>query len=829
MGYICFKCKKTVGVDIRVFFSHLRRIHNVNSSSRYFECCQTKCHRTFNYIRSFKRHLAQHHIEVKAGESIQAVDMSEVMQERNIQVIVSQPHEEEDDDTNISDELEWDELEQDAVTDRVALFLAKLRAKSSMTLSTVSFVVNETSSLVFDLVSDLQKKTMSFLQRIGQSETPEGQRLNQCFVNAAVPFQNLETEHKQMKYFAQTGYFVQPVEQPLPGVSYTQQRDSKTGIVKQIAVRDTFHRIPLRPLLKLILESPGTMEKIVEWKRKLCDTNSLDETTVMKTSADFLTELFVPLLLYSDDCEVVNPLGSKTSLHKLGFIYFTLKCFPQQCLSRLDSHFLLAVYKADDAKTYGIDAVLESVVADIKDLESNGVEVNTHEFKGTLKVRVVQICGDNLGLNSILGYTESFSGNSVCRWCHVKKLDMRRQTMEDPSLQRNKESHLSDLAQNNPSETGLKRQSVLNNLKYFHVVDNVAPDVMHDILEGVGVYEAKLVLGSLISQKVITLDQVNYRITSYDYGFCDSANKPSTIRPHELKMPDSAMKQTAAQMWCLLRVLPLMIGDLIPEGNMHWELLLCLLTCMEYIFSPSLTQEAVIYLKYIIEEHHSLFLELFPEKHLKPKHHFMLHYPGAIKKLGPLVHYWCMRFEAKHGFFKRLGHVTCNFRNICKTMAFRHQMLLCYNVLSDQMFQHQREVGPGFSVPLSSIEEFGQISHRFQHTPVLADVYIPSWVKWQGTHYRPGMTLIVSHSPDGEPHMGTIQKIVVFESVIKFIVKNWDTIGFERHYFSYSVCPSTVIDCVDIDSIDDFHPLHVVRSYKEGDNSHYVSMRYRLF
>ncbi|KAL1255351.1 hypothetical protein QQF64_013412 [Cirrhinus molitorella] len=335
----------------------------------------------------------------------------------------SQPFVEEDDasEHNAADDMEWDELELNTLQDRVALFLSKLRAKSSMTLSTVNFIVQQTSSLVFDIVGALQRQTMSFLQRFGQSETPEGQQLNQQFANAAEPFQGLDTEHKQMKYFVQAGYLVQPVEQPLPGVSYTQQRDSQTGTVKQVAVQDTFQRIPLCPLLKVILESPGTMEKIMEWKMKLNDSNSLDDTTVLKTSSVFPTEPSVPLLLYNDDCEMVNSLGSKTSIHKLGFIYFTLKCLPPECLSSLDSHFLLAVYKADDAKTYGIDAVLRSVVDDINDLETNGVEVDTAHFKGTLKVWVAQICGDNFGLNSILGYTESFSRNSVCRWCHVKK------------------------------------------------------------------------------------------------------------------------------------------------------------------------------------------------------------------------------------------------------------------------------------------------------------------------------------------------------------------------------------------------------------------------
>ena len=38
---------------------------------------------------------------------------------------------------------------------------------------------------------------------------------------------------------------------------------------------------------------------------------------------------------------------------------------------------------------------------------------------------------------------------------------------------------------------------------------------------------------------------------------------------------DGRVKQKASEMWCLMRVLPLMLGDKIPEDD-HWELLISL-------------------------------------------------------------------------------------------------------------------------------------------------------------------------------------------------------------------------------------------------------------
>lgn len=173
---------------------------------------------------------------------------------------------------------------------------------------------------------------------------------------------------------------------------------------------------------------------------------------------------------------------------------------------------------------------------------------------------------------------------------------------------RDASTHRADLETDNPTKTGLKKDSVLNSLSFYHVTDNVAVDVMHDILEGVGAYKVKLVLKSLIEQKHMSLDKLNYHITSFDYDFTDVGSKPSLISKSDLKNFDSPLRQSAAQMWCLLHLLPLMMGDLIPADSKEYELLLLLLMSMEIIFSPSVTLAATRYLSKIIEDTQLSFL-----------------------------------------------------------------------------------------------------------------------------------------------------------------------------------------------------------------------------
>ena len=47
-------------------------------------------------------------------------------------------------------------------------------------------------------------------------------------------------------------------------------------------------------------------------------------------------------------------------------------------------------------------------------------------------------------------------------------------------------------------------------------------------------------------------------------------------------------------------------------------------------------------------------------------------------RVGPLIHHWTMRFEAKHRYFKKLATTMGNYINIPYSLAVRHQCLQAY-------------------------------------------------------------------------------------------------------------------------------------------------------
>ena len=88
----------------------------------------------------------------------------------------------------------------------------------------------------------------------------------------------------------------------------------------------------------------------------------------------------------------------------------------------------------------------------------------------------------------------------------------------------------------------------------------------------------------------------------------------------------------ASQMWCLSRLLPFLIHDLIPDENADWQLFADLMKIVDLLFSPVVKKETTFYLAILIQEYLQEFKEAFPAITIIPKMHFMVHYPAQIRR-----------------------------------------------------------------------------------------------------------------------------------------------------------------------------------------------------
>ncbi len=161
--------------------------------------------------------------------------------------------------------------------------------------------------------------------------------------------------------------------------------------------------------------------------------------------------------------------------------------------------------------------------------------------------------------------------------------------------------------------------------------------------------ELSLCIKTLIQMKYFTLEYLNQKIASFPYQHADKVDRPQPIPKTFLSR--GTIGGNGHENATLLRLLPLLVGSVVPEGNGAWTVLMELKEVVQLALCPSFTDETLDYFQSKISDHKQVLLKTFPEFSLRPKHHYVEHYPTMIKCYGPLVHVWTMRFEAKHRFF----------------------------------------------------------------------------------------------------------------------------------------------------------------------------------
>ena len=90
-------------------------------------------------------------------------------------------------------------------------------------------------------------------------------------------------------------------------------------------------------------------------------------------------------------------------------------------------------------------------------------------------------------------------------------------------------------------------------------------------------------------------------------------------------------------MWLLGRLLPILVGEYVPEDDEHWCNYLLLLDIVDIMFARRITEDTPGCLHLLIEEHHANFTRLYPEYTVIPKMHFMIHVPRIMLRYVQLL------------------------------------------------------------------------------------------------------------------------------------------------------------------------------------------------
>ncbi|XP_051169592.1 uncharacterized protein LOC127286967 [Leptopilina boulardi] len=583
------------------------------------------------------------------------------------------------------------------------------------------------------------------------------------------PLQDIISEYRRFKLFSKFKLSINPIEFILGKKFETTEKEGST-VTSFVSAKA--HWIPLKETLVRVFSNFEFLQLVKGYVKQL-----LEDTTVLSNFIQgqywreklkhYNDKFVLPLILYHDDFESGNALGSHHGTNSIGVLYAFIPCLPPQFAALLDHIYTVLVFRSHDRKTFGNYNTFRHAIDEINEITANGIEVEHEGKKEKIYFELGLITGDNLGLNSIFEFVESFSANFCCRLCKMAKSSLNVSWKEDESLLRSKENYEADLKADNYSETGIHDSCVFNAINGFHICVNTVVDALHDIAEGVCFYTMQGIIDKCISESWLTLQEINRRLTTFDFSACGESNKPPPLKNGKIKM-------SAAEMICFCRYFGVLFGDLIPDNDEHWSLYLKLREIVEIVTSHRILHGHVSYLKNLIEEHNYLFLKKIGP--LKPKMHFILHYHRIIRNFGPLTQYWTMRYESKHRHLKRTTNNLAGSVNITKSIAISQ----CFKIS-----QHAS------SIDVSS-EKLGSKAHRslqllIPQQYVLQDTEYFNWVIIKGTKYALGKVVLLEMIEDELPKFGKIKVIFKFNGVIMFAFQPLITKCFYEKYNAYEV------------------------------------------
>lgn len=804
----CQLCDFLEPCQITEYFAHLRRRHLKDHQK--VQCPFQGCNFESSVCSTFSAHKSKHHQD--QNETLfkpELIVRMESNENENDSVIDTQeeyaaqemlPGELDQDDFNAeASETQSQDLRQQLEYNLAALFL-KMQTILHIPESSVQEVIQQLCQIAQLSQPLLQKNIKAVLQKhFGHVDESVVKEVVEVVAESDILSKScgkngcLATSKRRASYVMRNFPLVMPIE-------FVVEKGRKTVAY-----------VPILQMLQKLLNKKDILDKAMSrHKHKPHEYRTCSDGSGFRENALLSCDEFtIALGLYIDDFEMANPLGTSKRKHKMCALYWVIANLHGKYRSTLNSIQLALLCNTEMVKECGYKRVLHPLLCDLATLEQHGVYIE--HLGRSVKGTVLYVSADNLGAHSLAGFSESFIVDKFCRFCMASRTAAQHQEVRSSAFQlRGRDTHNRQVQESlqNPNlcrETGVRGQCPLTSiLEHFHVIGGYPPDILHDVFEGVVPVELSVCLKDLMAKKYITLDVLNEAIKTFPYTFTDKTDKPQMIsKGFSTK---GTIGGNGHENWCLIRLLPLLIGHNIPEGDNTWEVLMLLKDIVALIVAPHFTEESLYILEYKVAEHRNLLQSTFPDFTLRPKHHYIEHYAELIRVHGPLTEVWTMRFEAKHKFFKKVIRDAQNFKNVAMTLAVKHQRALSHQLDCSSFFKLGVEMAKVTQVLVNTFPENIQ-RVLGQKLPQTHTFLVAPSVCINGIDYKTDMILSAG-SRSGLPDFKQVTHIVAVNAEVLFVCKVMTSWYFE-HLRSYELCcPVMPSFCVlQLEDLNDIVPL----------------------
>ncbi|KAH7643628.1 hypothetical protein HUG17_5990 [Dermatophagoides farinae] len=393
---------------------------------------------------------------------------------------------------------------------------------------------------------------------------------------------------------------------------------------------------------------------------------SEDQNNVSRYVNSLNLQKTIRIILYADDFGMVNPIGFARGRHKIFSVYMDIDCPMKLRQKSRDIPCVVLAERKQGLKSEKLSVVLKPLVDELKFLSEYGIFLE--EFNINVPVKLAFIIGDNLAVAELLGFRQTFGKNFICRYCNSTYAQIKDKDQIEGQLNYMLPENVvhEELAKikgnkNYKSQYGIKFESPFLSVP-INIFQISPPDIFHDFVEGplgdiIKIIIKKTKVGRENLKRKMAIKYVNDKI---------SFGKKEQI------MGKAAQK---FEFFCrLIEIFPEWLTDP-PEIFYFYDLVRRMIGLM---FSKP-TESGLKELRKLIK---SFQKDIKKYDLIKPKTHFISHYPSLMEFYGCLTAFSTMAWERKHRMLKVLMQHSKNFKNVAKTLMILHQAKLSYESIS---------------------------------------------------------------------------------------------------------------------------------------------------
>lgn len=727
-----------------------------------------------------------------------------------------------------------DAPQKNSITLSLGQFFLRLEAKHGLSKTTLNHIANELEVLLNEIGYVVRDEVCAALKE--NPNTDFSDELNNSIFNFSSLVKNMLNDHKRIKFFKENFNLLE-----VNPVYFGKKLKKVKG---KLCQKNSYgYTVPFLENLRSLVKTPDVNFWVMN-SHSSADSVMKDwcDGSFFKNHELSRSAICLQIVLHVDDIETVNPIGVHRKIHKLTIFSYELANVPPQFRSRLHTKQLLAIAKSKDVREFGMKPILVELIEGINELKKGICLLGDENVYHGM---IIGTPADTPASNQLWGFKESVAfAKKKCRTCHAEEPTIFEFFMENDFVRRETDEHLDmcEILEEIEMASARRKWSTkygVNNRSPLFLIDEISlelavHDPMHVLLEGIVLVELKeMLLNFIVVEKFFDLAWLNNQIDLYDYTYLECNSKPTLIDPVALSKGGS-ISISASACLTLLDILPFILSTKIPHDNPKLLNFILLIKIVFLSTSPYALEQSARELAEAIKVHHESFLREYPDVTLKPKFHFLIHFPKQLLLFGPLRHQWCMRFEANFNVFK--GRKWGSFKNIALSMSQFHLLRSCYfqnNILglpNENFLYSCDEMKPPKKILVSSLDPEIQ---RLLHFYLLAEnldmdtdyIWILKELKVHGHLYRPGYTCLdVSAIIQPQPEFALVELILIVENRHIFVLKKTNSL-YVDFLNSFRVTFNAGRQLVDKVKLENPWPL----SLRYYESNYYITNKYSCY